>query len=73
MLKRLRRILELSKYDTDKLDITDFLVEQASLKPEGEPNGTFIEDMSETEYAEWRRDHDLGWQKFKDLVNSVIK
>lgn len=73
MIKRIKRIVELSKYDLDKLDLTELLVEQQALKPDGEPTGAFIEDMTESEYTDWERDNTLGWAKFKELVHNLIK
>lgn len=73
LLKRIKRIAELSKYDLDRLDLTEALVTQQALKPEGKPNGAFLEDMTETEEMEWERDHTLGWAKFKQRVEEILK
>lgn len=72
LVSRIKRILELSRYDLDKLDLAEAAVEIQELKPDEIPVGTFIEDMTEAEYSEWEREQTLGWAKFKKLIDQTI-
>lgn len=72
MLNRLRRAWELSKYDPEDLDLTERVLEAEGKKPKGEPNGAFLEDMSEQEYTEWERDNQGGWKKLKERLKDVL-
>jgi hypothetical protein len=38
-----------------------------------EVNGCFLEDMTENEMADWLKDNELGWGKFKNKLKDILK
>lgn len=71
-IDRFKRILELSKYDPEKLDLTAAIVKEKALKPLGKAEGAFMEDMTEAEFTDMVREQDQGWQAFTKRVKEVL-
>lgn len=65
MLKVLKRALDLSRLV--KKTKTEILDDNAST------DGVFLADMTEAEAADWLRDNELGWGKFKDKLKDILK
>ena len=73
LVGRIKRIVELSKYEPEQLELTHTILDKVKEeKPQGKANGAFLEDMTESEYADWERENDLGWKAFTDKVRNII-
>lgn len=72
MLKRIKRIWELSKIDgiedvdTVELKSSGKQIQLAkATEPIGDGQAVFLPDMTEQEYEEYLKDEVNGWKKFK--------
>lgn len=78
MLNRLKRIWELSRYDDKTLDLTEAVVGVKELKGEAttekqKPNGAYLDDMTDEQYADWEREQDDVWHRFMNTVRNLGK
>jgi len=64
MFKRIKKTIKLWRL-ADKIE-SEVLDEEVK-------DGAYLPDMTESEMADWLKDNELGWGKFKDKLRDILK